>query len=358
MSETNGDKNGPVPLIEDSDTGGRFLIYGTDSGVRIELRYEGDTLWMTQSQMADLFGVNVPAISKHISNIFSEDELSEGATLSKMETVRFEGGRRVSRTLDHYNLDMIVSVGYRVSSKQGTLFRKWATDKLVRFATKGFVVDSERLKEPGNYDRVTELREIIRDIRAAEANVYAELRRICAMCQDYDPTLQVSHQFYSHMQAKLYWAVTSRTPSMILRSRADSNQPNMGLQTWPKDEIRQADATVAKNYLHDNELKELNRLTTILLDVFDDQLTIGKLTLMSEADKLLDSQLRGLGRAVLNHGGAISHEDAEAHAKRQYKSFDDRRRALRSEVTARELATLKTTEKELTKTRRPRKNTP
>jgi len=162
----------PVHLLEDADNGARFLIYSGERGASIELRYEGDGLWMTQGQIAALFGVNIPAISKHISNILSDGELDVEASVSKMEIVRMEGERQVTRQLDHCSLDMVISVGYRVSSAQATLFRRWATDKLVQFATKGFVIDKVRLKHPDMQDRIAELREIIRDIRSDEANVY------------------------------------------------------------------------------------------------------------------------------------------------------------------------------------------
>jgi len=274
----------PVHLIEDAATGDRFLIYGTENGARVELRYEGDTLWMTQRQMSDLFGVGVPAVNKHLSNIFEEGELSPDATISKMEMVAADRKRRTTNT---YNLDAIISVGYRVSSKEGTLFRKWATDTLVRFATKGFVVDVALLKSPDARDRVAELRDIIRDIRADEANVYRELRRICAMCRDYDPKSQAWQSFYAHTQAKFMWAVTTNTPSEIIMSRANADVPDMGLRTWPNEEIRKSDVEVAKNYLATPEVRELNRLTVILLDIFEDQLALGKLTSMAEAEGLL-----------------------------------------------------------------------
>lgn len=347
-----GDKEsaiGPVHLSEDLDTGDKFLIYGTDTGIRVELRLGGDTFWMTQAQMAELFGVNVRTVSEHLSNVFGEGELSEEATIRNFRIVRSEGPRQVSRDINHYNLDVVISVGYRVSSKQGTLFRKWATGVLVQFATKGFVIDAERLKNPTEYDRIIELRDIIRDIRASEANVYAELRRICAMCQDYDPHSEMSREFYQHTQAKLFWAVTSRTPSMILVDRADASKANMGLQVWPKADVRQQDALVAKNYLSDAEIRELNRLTTILLDIFDDQLDIGKLTLMSQASDLLDQQLQNLNRAVLRHGGSMSHALAESRAKAEYQKFDAKRREIRKQEADRQLAELKTNGKRLPK---------
>lgn len=246
----------PVRLREDADTGHRFLIYGTEAGLRVELRYDGDALWMTQAQMAALFGRDVSVISRHIANIFEEGELPEESNLHFMQIARS------AKPVALYSLDMVISVGYRVSSNRATQFRKWATGVLVRFATKGFVVDADRLKDPEGQDRVRELREIVRDIRASEANVYVELRRICAFCQDYEPSSKAASEFYRRTQAKLLFAVANQTPSEVLASRADSKAPNMGLQSWPKDEIRQVDAIVAKNYLAPAELKELNRLTT------------------------------------------------------------------------------------------------
>lgn len=347
--------NEPVRLIEDADTGDRFLIYGTSRGVRVELRYDGATLWMTQAQMAELFGVDRSVITKHLANVYEEGELDAQATSAKIAQVRLEGSREVTRQIEHYNIDAVISVGYRVSSTQGTLFRRWATDKLVRFAGNGFVVDVERLKGPGEQDRIAELREIIRDIRSSEANVYAELRRICAMCQDYDGSSEAAREFYRRTQAKLFYAVTTRTPSEIMSERANAREANMGLRTWPKDEIRQQDALVAKNYLSEAEMRELNRLTTILLDIFEDQLDIGKLVTMDQANRLLDKSLRNLERAVLEHGGQIRHDQAEARVKSEYRRFDEKRRLAKREKTDKELSALKRAEKALPKTRTPRK---
>jgi hypothetical protein len=355
LSEALSNKDGPIPLIEDEDTGDRFLVYHAKAGVRVELQVEGDTFWATQAQMADAFGVTRQNISLHLQNIFKEGELSESAVCKEsLRTGR--DGKGYSTKL--YNLNALISVGYRVGGKLGTSFRLWATDKLIQYLVKGFVIDAERLKASGDYGRIAELREIVRDIRSSEANVYAELRRICALCQDYDPQSQESRIFYSHMQAKLYWAVVSHTPAEILNDRANAKQPNMGLQTWPRDDIRQVDAVVAKNYLGDAELRELNRLTTILLDIFDDQLAIGRLTLMAQAATLLDTQLKNLSRVVLRHGGRVSHNDAEAHAKREYQKFDTQRRAARVVERQQELArlaALKAAEKALPKAARSRR---
>lgn len=345
------EKESPLPLIEDGDTGDRFLVYATDGGARVELQVEGDTFWAAQQQMADAFGVTRQNISLHLVNVFREGELDE-ASVCKESLRTGRDGKRYATKL--YNLNALISVGYRVGGKLGTAFRLWATDKLIQYLTRGFVVDSKRLKSGGECDRVAELREIVRDIRAAEANVYAELRRICALCQDYDPSSEAAREFYTHMQAKLYWATLSQTPSMVRLDRADAAAPNMGVQTFSGTEVHKADTATTKNFLQGVELKDLNRLTTILLDVFEDQLDIGKLTLMSEAKTLLDAQLRGLNRPVLRGGGSVSKADADRHVESEYRKFDARRRELRAEQTARELAALKAAENDMPKARRGR----
>jgi hypothetical protein len=246
--------NGPVRVVEDEETGDRFLVYGTDKGFQLDIRFEGETLWMTQAQIAELFGVDRTVISKHIANVYAEGELSTEATSAKIAQVRQEGARRVERHIEHYNLEMVISVGYGVSSARATIFRRWATAVLVQFARQGFVVDSSRLKRPESVDRVAELRDVIRDIRSDEANVYRELRRICAMCQDYDGAMEAAREFYQRTQAKLVYAVTSQTPSEIVCNRANHEDENIGLRSWPNDNIRKADVVVSKNYLAEAEV--------------------------------------------------------------------------------------------------------
>jgi hypothetical protein len=311
----------PVHLVED-ETGDRFLVYGTDKGLRLDIRYEGETLWMTQAQIAQLFGVDRSVVTKHLANVYAEGELEPEATSAKIAQVRQEGSRKVERQIDHYNLDAVISVGYRVSSAQATVFRRWATGILVQFARTGFVVDAARLKQPESVDRVAELREIIRDIRSDEANVYRELRRICALCQDYDGTTEAAREFYQRTQAKLVYAVTSQTPSEIIAERANHQSENMGLRTWQNDNIRKTDVAVSKNYLAEGEIKELNRLTTILLDIFEDQLDMGRLVVMRDAQALLDRQLDQLGRTVLRSGGSVKTAEARRIAEAQYEKFD------------------------------------
>ena len=339
------DKSEPVHLLEDAETGDRFLVYGTDKGLRLDIRYEGDTLWMSQAQIGELFGRDVSTISRHIANVFEEGELDESTSLQKVQTT-------TGRPATLYNLDVVVSVGYRVSSAQATVFRRWATSVLVQFARKGFVVDAPRLKQPENTDRVAELREIIRDIRSDEANIYRELRQICSMCQDYDGTTEVAREFYQRTQAKLVYSVTSHTPSEIIAERANHDSKNMGLQTWPNDQIRKSDVTISKNYLTESEIKELNRLTTILLDIFEDQLDIGRLVVMRDARDLLDRQLRQLGRVVLGGGGSVSASDAKRRAEEQYEKFDRQRKLGRQQEADERIAALAKAAKNLPKPRR------
>lgn len=335
----------PVVLQEDARTGDCFLVYSTDKGLKLDIRYEGEALWMTQAQIAELFGRDVSVVSRHIGNILEEGELEEATSLQKMQT---SGGRPATL----YSLDMVISVGYRVSSAQATLFRRWATDKLVRFATKGFVIDAARLKQPENADRLAELREIIRDIRSDEANVYRELRRICSLCQDYDGASAAWRDFYMRTQAKLVYAVTSHTPAEIIQSRADATKPDMGLRSWPNDNIRKDDVGVSKNYLGDAEIKELNRLTPILLDIFEDQAELGRLVMMDDARALLDKQLASLNRVVLTHGGQIAASDAKRHAERQYALYDAQRKAERQAEADQAIAALRVADKDLPSGRR------
>lgn len=341
MTDSN---NEPIRLVADEETGDRFLVYSTDKGLRIDIRFEGETLWMTQAQMAELFGRDRTTITRHINNVLEEGELDEPTSVQKLHTSH-------GRPASVYSLDMVISVGYRVSSAQATLFRRWATAILVQYAKKGFVIDAVRLKDPGNLDRVRELRDIIRDIRASEANLYAELRRICAMCQDYNGSEEASREFYQHTQAKLVYAVASMTPAGLVYNRADHQADNMGLQNWPNDNIRKQDVTTSKNYMAEAEIRELNRLTEILLGIFEDQLDLGRLVTMADARRLLEDQLRSLGRSVLNDGGRISQGTAKQKAYAEYEKFDEARRLRRKEEADAAVASLKNEGKRLPRTR-------
>ncbi len=322
----------PVRLTEDGETGDRFLVYSTQNGVEVQLQYEGNDLWMTQSQIADLYGVTRPNIVMHLTNIYSENELKKKATSKESLLVRNEGNRRVSRSVTLYNLDIIISVGYRVSSKQGTLVRKWATQKLVQFATKGFVVDAEKLKDPENHDHLRELREIIRDIRASETNVHKEVRRICTLCQDYaDLNEREKGSFFATLQNKLHYAVTGMTGAEIRKERADYRALNMGLTSWSGDRPTQKDTLTAKNFLGELEIKDLNRFTGMLLDYFEQETELQRLVLMSDAKEKLDQFIRNNERPLLKDLGKISKSDADKHVKVHYEKYKEEQRLIAQE---------------------------
>lgn len=347
----------PVHLVEDADTGDRFLIYATERGLRVELRYEGDTLWMTQAKMSELFGISVPTINEHIRNVYADGELDEKPTIRNFRIVQTEGVRSVTRDVKHYNLDAIISVGYRVGSAKGTLFRKWATEKLVQFATKGFVVDVERLKNPDSSDHFAELREIIRDIRASEVNVYKEVRAICALCSDYSAIPeQKKIDFFATVQNKLHYAVTEMTGARIRVERADATKPHMGLTTWSGDQPTQNDVTTAKNFLGEAEIRDLNRFTGMLLDYFEQETELERLVTMADAETKLDTFVRNNERPLLRGKGTASKAVADRHAKAQYKIFNEERRRLRHEQADAAMAELRKTEKAAPKPERNKKS--
>jgi hypothetical protein len=311
----------PVEITEDEQTGDRFLLYIAEDGVRAEFRFQDETLWMTQAQIAEFFDKDRSVITKHINNILLDLELVEESNVQKVHIARS------TKPVSIYSLDMVISVGYRVTqSRQATLLRRWATTTLVNFATSGFVVDKKRLSDSDNFDRLKELREIIRDIRASEANVYREIRGICAMCQDYDGSSKQARNFYAAVQNKLLWSVASQTAPEIIVSRADARQPNMGLQTWTNENIRKADVTIAHNYLSEAEIREKNRFTVMLLDFFEDRVDIGKLTTMAQAEAELDKFIQFNDRALLSGKGRMSRVKADKHAQLQYVAFAETRR--------------------------------
>lgn len=321
-----GEHTEPVHLTEDEDTGDRFLIYSTGDGMQVQLRYEGDGLWMSQAQMAELFGVDVRTVNEHVLNVYRDGELDEAATNRKFRIVRMEGAREVAREVNHYNLDMVISVGYRVSSTQGTMFRRWATAKLVQFATKGFVVDVERLKDPKEKSHFRELREIIREIRASEANVYRELRDIIALCSDYASLDdQKKYQFFASVQNKLLYAVTGMTGPELRVSRAKAGSENMGLTSWKGSRPIKADILTAKNYLGQEEIRDLNRFTNMLLDYFEQETDLQRLVVTSDAEKAVEKFIVNNERTLLRGAGSTSKREADVHCEKQYEMFRDLR---------------------------------
>jgi len=324
--------NAPVPA---EATGGQILIY-QDGSLNLQVRLDGRTVWLTQGGMAELYQTTPQNITLHIKAIYEEGELDEQATCKDYLQVRLEGARRVQRTLRHYSLDVVLAVGYRVRSARGTQFRQWATSRLRELLVKGFVLDDERIKAGRTIgqDYFDELLARIRDIRASERLFYQKIADIYATSIDYDPAAEITRQFYAAVQNKLHWATHGHTAAEVIRDRADADKPNMGLTTWknaPAGPIRKSDVTIAKNYLTQQEIVELNRVVSMYLDYAEDQARRHRAMHMSDWAARLDSFLQFNERNVLTHAGIISHELAEEHALAQFAVFEQRR--LQSEAT-------------------------
>src|ERR1035437_6635313 len=254
---------------------GQLLIY-EDGGLNIQVRLDGDTVWLTQRLIAELYQVSLPTISEHLTNIYAEGELFPEPTIRNFRIVQLEGGRKVARAVDHYSLDAVLAVGYRARSERGTKFRQWATARLAELLVKGFTLDDERIKagQTIGKDYFDELLERIRDIRASERLFYQKITDIYATSIDYDPTVSLSQEFFALVQNKMHWAAHGHTAAEVVHDRADAAKSNMGLTTWknaPHGAIRRPDVTVAKNYLTQPEISELNRIVTMYLDYAEDQ---------------------------------------------------------------------------------------
>lgn len=309
-----------------------MLIYQDDAGtIKLDVRLEHETLWMSQQMMAELFQTTKQNISQHILSIYNENELTAESTVKKFLTVRQEGARAVNRDLEYYNLDMIISVGYRVKSAIATKFRIWATQRLREYIVKGFTMDDERLKNPpvGKStvpDYFDEMLERIRAIRASERRMYLQIRDIIALAVDYEPSFKETTLLFSRLQNKLHYAVTGLTAPELILSRADASKPNMNLMTWQKDRIRKTDVVIAKNYLNEAEIAELNRIVVMCLDFAEDQARRRKQIFMQDWEAKIDQFLEFNDRNVLSGAGKASREDANRHAEREYDKFDEQRR--------------------------------
>ena len=254
-----------------SPNSSEIVLYTTTDGkVKIDTVFQDETIWLTQKKMAELFNVNVPTISKHLSNIFEERELQKDATISKMETVQQEGNRFVTRNKEFYNLDAIIAVGYRVNSKRATQFRIWATNILKKYIIKGFAMDDERLKQADKWDYFDEWLERIRDIRASEKRFYQKIRDIYATSIDYDKTSEQAQIFFKKVQNKMLWATTGKTAAELIENRSNPDVPNMGPTSWRGSIVRKQDVAIAKNYLNADEIKDLNEIVTMYLDYADE----------------------------------------------------------------------------------------
>ena len=313
--------------------GGEFLLYTTEDGRRrIQVRLDGQMVWMTLKGMAELYQTTSANISQHIAHIYEEGELVPEATVKHYLTVQSEGQRQVRRDLAHYHLDMILAVGYRVRSLRGTQFRQWATGRLSEFLVKGFTLDDQRLKEgrEGGGDYFDELLERIRDIRASERRFYQKITDIYARCSvDYDPHAEQTHAFYATVQNKLHWAIHRHTAAELIQARADASKPNMGLTTWeraPAGRIRRHDVGVAKNYLTEEELAALNRIVTMYLDYAEEQATRRHAMTMRDWADRLDAFLQFNERDVLQDAGRVSAELAQRLAEAQFEQYQAQQR--------------------------------
>lgn len=300
----------------------QFLLYTSEDGkVRIETRLEAETVWLTQTQMAELFQSTQQNISLHIQNIFDEGELSAKATHKKYLSVRREGNRDVKRNLDYYNLDMIISVGYRVNSLRGTQFRIWATQRLREYIVKGFTMDDERLKQAGGGNYFDELLARIRDIRSSEKVFWRKVLDIYATSIDYSPNAEISKEFFRVIQNKMHWAAHGHTAAEIIEKRADSTLPNMGLTSWQGDKPRKDDIVIAKNYLNEKELNLLNRIVSAYLEFAELQALEHKPMYMKDWIAKLDDFLKLSGRQLLTHAGKISHDEAVTKAVAEFHKY-------------------------------------
>lgn len=301
---------------------GDFLLYTTSDGrIRIETRMHNETVWLNQKQLAELFQTSVPNINMHIKNIFDEGELSPEATIQDFLTVRKEGNREVQRNLTYYNLDLIISVGYRIKSHVATHFRQWATQRLREYIIKGFTMDDERLKRGGGDNYFEELLARIRDIRSSEKVFWRKVLDIYATSIDYDPSTEASRQFFAAIQNKMHWAAHGQTAAEIIHSRVDAGKPHMGMTTWAGDVPRKADAEIAKNYLDQQELDILNRIVNSYLEFAELQALSRKPMYMADWIAKLDDFLKLSGRKILEHGGKISHEEALQKAHAEYERY-------------------------------------
>jgi hypothetical protein len=306
-----------------------FLMYKSESGsVKIEILVKDETVWLTQPKIAQLFGVDRSVVTKHLKNIFDEGELKKEATSAKFAQVQIEGEREVSRNIEFYNLDAILSVGYRVNSKQATQFRIWANGVLKEYLIKGFAMDDERLKNPQHIfgkDYFEEQLARIRDIRSSERRFYQKITDIYAQCSsDYDANDAITKEFFATVQNKLHWAITGQTAAELIAQRADSSKPNMGLTSWknaPGGKIRKPDVVIAKNYLNEKELDGLNRIVSMYLDYAENQARKMVMMTMKDWIQKLDAFLQFNEEAILKNKGNISHEIAKALAEEEFEKF-------------------------------------
>lgn len=318
--------NLPAPAPEPT---GEIILYQTEDGIsRIEVRLEGDTVWLSQRGMADLFQTSVPNINQHLKTIYEDGELHPEATIKRYLIVQTEGSRQVSRAVDHYNLDVILAVGYRVRSHRGMQFRIWATERLREYLIKGFTMDDARLKRAGGGNYFEELLARIRDIRSSERVFWRKILEIYATSIDYDPSTEASQRFFKTVQNKMHWAAHGHTAAEVIHGRADASQPHMGLTSWAGDRPRKPDVGIAKNYLVAAEIDALNRIVTAYLEFAELQALNRRPMYMTDWIDKLDDLLRLSDREILTHAGRISHDEALAKAEGEFDKYRQAQAAL------------------------------
>jgi hypothetical protein len=294
---------------------GEFILYQSEDGTtRLRVRVENETVWLSQREMAELFQTTPQNVTLHIAAVYGEGELTEAGTCKEYLQVRTEGNRQIRRSVKHYNLDAIISVGYRVKSLRGTQFRIWATQRLREYIVKGFTMDDERLKAVGGGDYFDELLERIRDIRSSERVFWRKVLDIYATSVDYDPSAAASTLFFQTIQNKMHWAIAGQTAAEIVHSRADASKSQMGLTNWAGGRPRQADVSVAKNYLSEAELRALNLIVAAYLDFAELKAVSRRPMSMADWIAKLDDFIRLSDRGVLAHAGTVSHDAAKLDA--------------------------------------------
>jgi hypothetical protein len=311
-----------------SDKQSDFILYTSNDGkVKVDVVLKDENVWLTQKAMAGLFGVKVPAISKHLANIYETGELVKESTISILETVQKEGERQVKRQKEFYNLDAIISVGYRINSVQATQFRIWATQTLKEYIIKGFVMDDERLKQGRQVfgkDYFEELLERIREIRASERRFYQKITDIYALSADYNKNAPQTKEFFATVQNKLHWAITGKTAAEIIYDSADATKLHMGLTNWkqaPDGKILKSDVTVAKNYLGDAHIRELNRLVSAYLDLAENRAQRQILMKMQDWSEFLHNFLELSSYPILKDKGRVSALEAKLKAEQEYEEY-------------------------------------
>ena len=301
---------------------GEIIVYQSDDGLtRVDVRFEGDSVWLTQTQLIELYHSSKSNISEHIKHIFEDGELSEEATVRKFRTVQNEGGRQVTRDIIHYNLDMIIAIGYRVRTQIGVHFRQWATARLKEYMQKGFTLDDERLKGNGGGSYWKELLDRIRDIRSSEKMLYRQVLDLYATSVDYDPHSEESVCFFQIVQNKLHYAAHGHTAAEVIYQRADAEQPFMGLRTFSGDLPVLRDVAVAKNYLDEQELRVLNNLVSGYFDLAEIAAIEHRPMYMRDYIAQLDAVLTSGGRKLLQDAGTVSHQQALEKAQAEYRKF-------------------------------------